>query len=208
MDDNKDITVKFDAVGGMKIAEKVSVVDTTCGAGVKSLKIGRLGAWAPPEGSDFQKDQTQVWVSERSAETFSTINEILCMIGQTQYEAMLNKGNYKAQIDKNLCSSNKDDPSAAGQGSQNQSSGSTAPNYMMWTVNSSRVDNNSPPYLKAWIHERKEGHGEEPGKLISAKVVITEPVTETNQYAIFTLSFKMFPEIDGTVYPFLMGKGL
>jgi hypothetical protein len=39
-------------------------------------------------------------------------------------------------------------------------------------------------------------------------VEITEPVTETNPYGIFTLYFKMFPEIDGTVYPVLMGKGL
>ena len=55
----------------MKIAEKVSVVDTTPGTGLKATKIRRLGAWGPPEGSDYENDETQVWVSERSAETFS-----------------------------------------------------------------------------------------------------------------------------------------
>ena len=209
-DDDKNITATFGATGaGMKIAEKVSVVDTTSGTSVKALKIGRFsGAPDFPADSDYNKDQTQVYVNERSAETFKTINQILCMIGQTKYDAMLNQGNYKAQIDKNLCSSSKDDPSSAGQGSQNQSSGSTAPKYEMWTVNSSRADDNSPQILKAWIHEPKDDRSEEPGKAIFAKVTVTEPVTETNPYGIFTLYFKMYPEIDGTVYPVLMSKGI
>ena len=40
----------------------------------------------------------------------------------------------------------------------------------------------------------------EPGRVIFAKVVITEPSTETNPYGIFTVNWKMYPEIDGTVY--------
>jgi hypothetical protein len=208
MDGDKDITVDIDSLG-MKIAEKVSVVDTTPGTGLKATKIRRLGVWAPPEGSDYEKDETQVWVSERSAEAFSEINQILCMIGQTQYNAMVNKGNYKAQIDTNLCSSNKDDPSAQGQGSQNQSSGATAPSYEMWTVNSSRVDNNSPQIVKAWIHEPADDNSMEPGRAIFAKVVITEPSSETNPYGIFTVNWAMYPEIDGTVYTQMrMGKGI
>ncbi len=211
MDGDKAITATFGPkADGMKIAEKVSVVDTNSSPQpVKALTIGRLLALPNfPADSDYNKDQTMVYVNERSAEAFRTVNEILCMVGQTQYDAMVNKGNYKAQIDTNLCSSNNDDPSSAGEGSQDQSSGSTMPKYEMWTVNSSRVDNNSPQILKAWIHESQEPYGDEPGRAIFAKVVITEPVTETNPYGIFTIYWKMLPEVDGTIYPVIMGRGI
>ena len=69
----------------------------------------------PTADSDYDKDQTTVWVNERSSETFKIVNEILCMIGQTKYSEMVNKGDYKVQIDKNLCSSDKDDPSVVSQ---------------------------------------------------------------------------------------------
>ena len=204
----KNITATFEPkASGIKITEKVSVVDTSPGVGVNSLKIGLFGIPENPD-SDYHKDQTTVYVNERSAEAFRTINEILCMIGQTRYDAMLNKGNYKVQVDKNLCSSSKDDPSSAGQDSQNQSSGSTMPKYEMWKVNSSRVDDYSPQILKAWIHEQKEVHSDEPGRAIFAKVIITDGVTETNPYGIFTLYWKMFPEIGGTVSPVLMSRGI
>ena len=121
------------------------------------------------------------------------------MIGQTKYDAMVNKGNYKAQIDKTLCSSDNDDPSSAGEGSQNQSSGSTMPDYEMWTVNSSRTDDSSPQTVKVWIHESGKDMGNEPPKAIFAKAVITEGTSDTNPYGLFTLNFKMSPEIDGVV---------
>ena len=98
------------------------------------------------------------------AETFKTINEILCRIGQSKYDEMLNLGPYKAQIDKNLCSSGKDDPSSAGEGSQDQSSGSTKPDYEMWTIVSSRANDESPQIVKAWIHQ--QGSDYEPDMLI------------------------------------------
>ena len=208
-DSDKNITAKFGFTGdGMKIVEKVSVVDTSEGTGMRPVNMGRYGIPDFPTDSDYNKDQTQVWVNERSAETFGTINEILCMIGQTKYDAMLNQGYYKAQIDQNLCSSDKDDPSAAGESSQNQSSGSTMPKYRMWTVSSSRTDDNSPQILKAWIHEPQEAGQKEPGRTIFAKVVITSPVTETNPYGIFTLYWQTNAEVDGVTTTFQMGNGL
>jgi hypothetical protein len=124
---------------------------------------------------------------------------------QAKYDAMLNKGPYKPQIDINLCKSGKDSASDAGQNSQNQSSGSNMPDYEMWTVDSSRADDNSPQIVKAWIHQ--QGNEYEPDMLISAQVVITEGVNEGNPYGLFTVNFNGNPVMDGQVIPFTLMKG-
>ncbi|MEW6602767.1 MAG: hypothetical protein AB1499_17480, partial [Nitrospirota bacterium] len=196
---------------GMQIAEKVSVVDTSSAPGGQAMKL--MGDYSMavdfPADSDYMNDETHVFVNERAADTFSIVNEILCMIGQTKYSEMVNKGNYKAQIDKTLCSSDSDDPSSAGEDSQNQSSGSTMPEYELWTINSSRADDNSPQIVKVWIHESGDDMDKEPPKAIYAKTIITEEVSDTNPYGIFSLNFKMYPEINGVVNTSTtLGKGL
>ncbi|RLI48676.1 MAG: hypothetical protein DRP09_21220, partial [Candidatus Thorarchaeota archaeon] len=192
-------------VSALKVAEKVSVVDakesTSSGivSKIKPLKIGitKLSPSDLPSNSDYFKDETFVYVEERSIDAFNIVNEILCALAQTKYDEMLNKGTYKAQIDINQCSTNNDDVSNAGQQSLNQTSGSTMPDYEMWIVNSSRADNNSPQIVKAWIHE--ESDGAEPEKMIFVKMTITEGVSATNPYGIFTLNFKAHPVVNGEV---------
>ncbi len=129
----------------MVVADKVSVVDaklsSSVGAAPLRVKPLRMAASVPAD-SDFAKDATTVYVEERSVQMFGTINEILCMFGQTKYDEMMNKGAYTAQIDMNQCSSARGDASQAGQESSNQSSGATAPSYESWTVVSSRADDN------------------------------------------------------------------
>jgi len=185
------------------VAEKVSVVDAQSSGQspellradtVKPLKIGAFKVKSVdqlPAGSDYNQDVTHVYVEERSTENLNVVNEILCMMGQTKYDAMLNTGAYHAQVDTNQCRSNKSDASQAGQESQNQSSGSSMPKYAMWTVESSRADNNSPQMVKAWVHE--DAQGNEPAKVIFASAVITEGRSASNPYGIFTMHFRGAP---------------
>jgi hypothetical protein len=197
MNADKSVNATFTVAGASKIASKVSVVDAKSGLtspkpGMQALRIGRLtGVLWPPPGSDYELDQTNVYVEERSAEAFKTINEILCKIDQAKYAEMLNQGDYKAQIDNNLCSSGKDSASDAGQQSQNQSSGANMPDYELWTLNSSRDNDSSPHIVKAWIH--KKGGDYEPDTLIYAKVEITEGASEENPFGLFTINFKASP---------------
>jgi hypothetical protein len=67
----------------------------------------------------------------------------------------------------------------------------------MWIVNSSRADNNSPQIVKAWVHEKGEEY--DPEKMIFVKVTITEGVSATNPYGIFTMNFKAHPVVNGQV---------
>ena len=106
------------------LPEKVSVVDPQKNGGSgkplaarKSLMSGITGtdmySLTPP--TDYESDKVSVYVNERSLESFSTVNEILCMLRQTRYDAMINKGPYVAQVDKNLCSTDRSNAANAGQ---------------------------------------------------------------------------------------------
>lgn len=201
----------------LQLAEKISVVDAKSSTSpAPGLRIGKFKV-APSTvtaaGTDWSKDVTQVFVHERSEEAFGTINEILCAIGQTQYDEMVNKGDYKALIDNNQCSQKRDSAESAGQESTNQSSGSTAPDYETWTVNSARADSNTgtPQIVKVWVHEkeRQEGGGHtEPAKVIEAKATITEGVSSTNPYGLFTMNFAAYPVLNGTKSSTAMFKGM
>ena len=187
----------------MQVASKVSVVDPKLTGSVagkpSALKMAFfkfLSAATPPGGSDYANDKINVYVEERSAEAFDTINNILCMMGQTKYDVMLNKGAYIALVDNNLCSSNKSDASSAAQDSQNQSSSSNMPDYSTFVVDSYRVDDNSPQYGEVWVHEKARA-GQDPEKLIFVKFTISEGMTTTNPYGIFQLDFLCRPAVNG-----------
>ncbi len=184
----------------MTVASKVSVVDAQLSGSVASgaapLKIGWSGIMkalskAPATSSDYYTDKTQVWVNERSVESLDNVNNILCMVGQTKYDAMLNKGNYIALVDRNQCNSDKSNASTAGQDSQNQSSSATMPDYMKFVVNSSRIDDNHNEIVEAWVHQTAGGH-DQPA-LIFAHIVISEGTSSTNPYGIFQLNFAGYP---------------
>jgi hypothetical protein len=180
-------------VSALTVAEKVSVVDaqSSGGSGTLARSASRIAAFAPTDNSSaYVTDPVTTYVEERSVDAFNTVNQILCMMAQTQYGAMLNQGAYKAQVDIDKCKG-QDDASTGGQESANQSSGSNMPNYEMWTIEASRADNTAPQIIKAWVHESATAN--EPAKIIYTKTTITEGVSSTNPYGIFTMNFNAFP---------------
>ena len=188
----------------LKIAKSIS----------KSARLIHKATVTPPDCETaagkltaYCKDKTQYYVEDTTGQVFDTVNEILCMMGQTRYDVMLNKPTYIAMVDKTQCSSKKDDASQSGQEAQNQSSGSTSVEYEKWTVNSSRTGTN-PQIVKAWIHQtEKFGEGMEIPIVINARVTIKDGMniykddgngnmvlTDTdkpfNPYGIFTVDFE------------------
>ena len=146
--------------------------------------------------SDYNQDRIDVWVHEESVQAFNTVNEILCSIDQSGYAEMKNQGNYRAQIDSNLCSSSNDDASEQIQNSQNQTSGSNATNYEEWIVNSSREEN-QPHIVKVWITEKASDEYDE-DKMIMAKMQIYQSASDTNPFGYFKLNFIAYPlDADG-----------
>jgi len=204
------------AATALTVASKVSVVDPQLTGSVAaaasamplSVKWFDVRAWlrsAVTVTSDYEMDKTEVYVDEVSTNSLDTINNILCMVGQTKYDAMLNKGSYIALVDNNQCNSNNSDVSSAGQQAQNQSSGANMPDYMSFTVVSSRASNTSNEIVQAWVHQPASDHDQE--ALIYANIVISEGTSTQNPYGIFTMNFAGFPITNGTVGTTAMFEG-
>jgi len=176
----------------LKVANQVSVVDAnTTNGGLQKAGLLKSLFLSFPATSDYMKDTTNVYVQEGSTDAFRTVNEILCSMGQTRYEAMLNKGDYRALVDKNLCSGGSDQNANTG------NTGAGAPDYQEFTINSSRLDNNSPQIVKLWIHEKKRDN--DPAKAIIGKAVITEWSSAANPLGQFTMNFIAYPaKVDGS----------
>ncbi len=183
----------------LALAEKVSVVDIQKSQGKINLSATfPLSASELPSYSDYHQDETEVFVEERSGEALEIMNEILCSMAQTRYDAMLNLGVYKAQIDMSQCSKSRDSASNAGQESQNQSSGSGMPEYKLVTVDSTRAGNKAPLIGKIWINEEPEEEDYFP-MIIFIKSTITQGKSNKNPYGIFSLHFKAHPLINGKI---------
>ena len=119
------------------LSAKVSVVEpkTTDSTARTANAIDTTGFAAT---SEYTMDDSATFVYEESAEPLGTVNEILCKIGQSRPDLMLNAGNYKAQIDNNKCSTNTGD------------SQSNAPDYDMWIANSTRTEG-QPMEVKVFV---------------------------------------------------------
>lgn len=207
-----DSTGTFDvSLSGLIVADHVSVVDpqqTGGGSSKPSLLPRLLGAVQLsdlPPATDYRTDRVTVYVNERSLDSFRSVNEILCSIRQSRYDVMLNKGPYRALVDKNLCSADRSNASAAGQASTDQTGGSTMPMYEEWTVNSFRASAASPHIVQVWVHS-VERNGDPP-KLIHARLVITESADTAPPYGIFTANFKFFDPIADPGLTTVLAKG-
>lgn len=173
---------------GYTIADRVSVVDAqesaspSVSALAKALRGLRVSV---PADSDYMLDEQNIWVHERSADVFGTINEILCMMNQTAYAEMVNLGSYIAQVDIGQCEV-EDNASAAGEEETNTSSGNTMTEYENWTVNSYHSAG-EPHYVEVWAHQ--EGDEYEPAMDIDVLVAITQPSSDANPLGLFTMNF-------------------
>ncbi|MEC9361006.1 MAG: hypothetical protein VX985_04125, partial [SAR324 cluster bacterium] len=88
---------------------------------------------------------------------------------------MIGQGNYKAQIDKSQC----------GESSGN----SNAPQYEMWTVNSSRADG-EPMIVKAWIPMDSDEDGTQDSVIYAQSKVYRSP-SEDHPWGHFKMAFSM-----------------
>ena len=140
--------------------------------------------------SDYNQARIDVWVHEESTQAFNTVNEILCSIDQTGYADMKGQGNYRAQIDSDLCSSSNDDASSKTESSQNQSSSSNATEYEEWVVNSAR-EANQPHIIKVWVMEEPQD-SHDVAKIIMAKMLIYQSSSSTNPFGHFKMNFAAY----------------
>ena len=188
---------------GMQIGSQVSVVDAQPEAlnarplSANSIPVAAQAQVNPvdslPPDSDYLTDPTRVYVHEKAGDVFKTVNQILCMIDQTQYadSTLLNQDWYKVMVDKSKCEG-QDSTDNSSASSQAGTSASDGPSYDTWTVKSERTTDSSSQILSAFIHTTG-GPGDMP-MTIRAKMTITEAASEANPLGLFSMTFMGSPE--------------
>lgn len=201
-------------VAGLDMPVTLSVVtpkETSSNARVMGLKANYkavLAALSDP-GTDYSTDVVHTHVFDKSIESLSTVNMILCVMDQTRAADMVNKGAYIALVNNAKCETGKNQSSS---GESGQSSGQTV-EFEKWTINSTRADNSSPMIVKIWMPKEKKsgggntsasggdgsGGGSNPmdEQQILVETTVTDAVSDSNPFGKFTLNFKGV--VDGSV---------
>ena len=174
-DTDTDVTASSGS-GALTLSSKVSLVSANSEASSSSrTAFSHFSSDNFTSGQDITVDETETFVYERSADAFNTANSILCWMGQTRAGQMIGQGNYKAQIDKSQC----------GESSGN----SNAPQYEMWTVNSSRADG-EPMIVKAWIPFDMDDDGTQDGVIYAQSKVYRSP-SDDHPWGHFKMAFSL-----------------
>lgn len=178
-------------VAGLDMPVTLSVVTaketTTSGRQVAALNVNYaavIAALTDPS-SDYTTDPQNKWVHDRALEPLNEVNNILCYIGQTGADKLVNK-TYTALVDSSKC----ERQGKAGGGQNQSSGGGKTVELEKWTVESTRTDNNSPQIVRIWATGGGGGGGQNgPDTEIRAEVTIAEGVSSTNPFGKFTLNF-------------------
>lgn len=174
---------------GMEMPVTLSVVtakeDSASAKQVSGLSVdyGAVIATFNSAGTDYSNDSQNAWVHDRALEPLQSVNEILCYIGQTGADELVNQ-TYVALVDAAKCKREGEQD----QGQNQSSSGGKSVEMERWVVDSRRADNSSPQIVKIWVQESADGPDDIPQE-IRAEVTITEGVSDANPFGKFTLNF-------------------
>lgn len=134
-------------------------------------------ALAAPSTGAYATDPQNEWVQDYVLENISTVNMIMCFMGNLRPDAKVNAGSYLALVDEGQCS---------GRGASDTSSSagaSAAVNYAKAIVNSTRASNSDPMLVKAWVRPQSGS------ELIFTYTSVTEARSDTNPNGVFTMDF-------------------
>ncbi len=199
-------------VTGVALSSKVSVVDPkdskvqaqTFNVGFTELQAA-IDVNAFAADAEYNKDQTEIFVHEKSAEGLNTVNMILCYMGQLKFADATNKeygygaGIYRAQVDEQKCESK-------GGAEKGKSKGGGGVTYTDWIVKSLRAaGTDTPQEVNFW---RADAPGGEDSQYITGKLSIAAGPSATNPFGLFTLQFKgTNVNADGTEGTSVLMKG-
>ncbi|MEP7244482.1 MAG: hypothetical protein ABI885_12505 [Gammaproteobacteria bacterium] len=137
---------------------------------------------APPVTSPYATDPQSSHVEDATSSGIGEVNMIACIMAAMRPDALVNKGDYIALVDKNKCDAAKRSSSsnagASGDGAQ-------AASYITAIVNSSRASNTQPMVTKAWLGIEEEGKKQ----TIFVHIAATQAPTASNAYGVFRLDY-------------------
>ncbi len=138
-----------------------------------SYLVGTAHA-APPSTSPYVTDPQSEYVQDTTADSISSLNMVLCIVGSMSAGSMVNAGPYIALVDMNKCDTKKASGAAAG-----------ATNYATAVLDVTRTSNNDPMLGKVWLSMSEEGKAVDVFIHLSA----TESPSSTQPYGLFRLDY-------------------
>lgn len=129
---------------------------------------------AIPSSAPYVTDPQNEYVQDRTSDSISSLNMVLCILGAMDAGAMVNAGPYIALVDMNKCDSKK--ASAAGAG---------ATNYATAVLDVARVSDAEPMIGKVWLSMTEEGNALDVFIHLSA----TASPSDGQPYGLFRLDY-------------------
>src|SRR5260221_10431061 len=105
-------------------------------------------AAAAPTTSAYATDAQSSHVEDATSQGIAQVNMITCFVTGMRPDALVNKGDYVALVDKKKCDPNARSDSG---NSSSDNAGSSTPSYMSSIVNSTRSSNTAPMRVKTWV---------------------------------------------------------
>jgi hypothetical protein len=137
---------------------------------------------APGASSPYKTDGQNTHVEDATSEGISQVNMITCFTTNMRPDALVNKGNYIALVDKNKCDPNaRSDTSRSG----SDSSSSNAPSYLSAVLNSTRASNSDPMRVKTWVDMSEK----DMPVTIFLNTLATEAPSTSNPYGVFRIDY-------------------
>lgn len=182
-------------VNGLAGPSGVSIV-TADESNVSNGGGGGSAGLSWPAGSDYLEDVARVHVYDPSMQALSQGNQILCMVGMTGYDQLVNEGAYIAQVDEALCAQGDEPSSGNGQSSAQEQ------NFMFFTVDAMRESNSAPQLNHFWVPVNGPNETE---VLIHALMTVEEGPSETDPFGTFQLNWAGVGDGQTVEDPFMHG---
>lgn len=188
-------------VTGLAVPDNMSVVKAQAEGAAKpgaakpvGLKTDFAGLAKAFNAADteYTTDKVSTWVYDPSIQPLDLVNMILCLMGQTRADVMVNQGTYLALVDFNRCQQGEDQN--GGDTAGQSASGGKGAQYWNFIVNSTRASDSAPQRVKIWISGMEpDGSGGSSLTRVDVETVITEGVSDANPFGAFTMNFA-FPD--------------
>lgn len=147
--------------------------------------IGAATAQTVPSSGAYVTDGQNTWVQDRVGDRISTVNMIMCIMGNLKPDLMVNKGPYLALVDQGKCKGQSD----AGNAATTNAGEANSAKYMSAVVDSTQATSADPLVMKAWITDEEEHQGNTSKSLIYVYLEATAGKSAANPNGLFKMYF-------------------
>ena len=148
---------------------------------------------AAPTSGDYSLAVNQIQVNNSVQQSLQQVNNILCIVGLTDYTQFTNSGPTLALVNQNICNQSGNPGQQAG---ADGNSATGAPNYFNIVYNATRAGKTSPEKVVIWITGNIGDNNQPESAYIEAVLNVAESPSVSNPYGLFNFTFVGYLQSD------------